>query len=141
MSESMRRQLLLNQVAQGVRPVDLLLAEVDSADESSRLAWFDDLTMAILQSHPAPGEPEQAIALAGLRPTFTPCVLVRTKPVREALAVMRGLPRHETPKTFRLLIALLGIADGRRRRSCSPVCNHWWHRDLRDDNVIESLRR
>jgi hypothetical protein len=138
MSESARRLLLLNRVAQGVRSVDLLLTEVASVDEPRRLAWFDDLAMALLQSHPLTAEVEQAIAHAGLRPTFTPCVLVRTKPLGEALAVLRGLPSYETPKAFRLLVALLGIADGRRRQSCSPDCQHWWHRDLRGDDVIES---
>jgi hypothetical protein len=32
---------------------------------------------------------------------------------------MRGLPVDETHKTFRLLITLLGISDGRRRASAA----------------------
>jgi len=141
MSQALKRQLLLNRVAQDICPVHLLLEEVESADEPSRLAWFDELAMAVMQSHPMPTEVEQAIAHAGLKPTFTPCVLVRTKPFRQALRVMRGLPLDENPKTFRLLVALLGIADGRRRESCGRECNHWWHGDLRGDDVIKASGR
>ncbi|WP_410092895.1 DUF5958 family protein [Streptomyces sp. uw30] len=35
----------------------------------------------------------------------------------------------ERRKAFRLLIAVLAIADERRReRFCSGGCGHWWHR-------------
>jgi hypothetical protein len=35
----------------------------------------------------------------------------------------------ERRKAFRFLIAVLAIADGRRReRFCFSDCSHWWHR-------------
>ncbi|MFE6483103.1 DUF5958 family protein, partial [Streptomyces sp. NPDC057757] len=40
----------------------------------------------------------------------------------------RLTPLDERRKAFRLLVAVLAIADGRRReRFCSGGCGHWWH--------------
>ncbi|MGX5186188.1 DUF5958 family protein [Streptomyces avermitilis] len=37
-------------------------------------------------------------------------------------------PADERRKAFRLLIAVLAIADVQRReRFCSGGCGHWWH--------------
>jgi hypothetical protein len=133
--------LLLNQVAQGIHAVDDLLKEVDGTDDHERLAWFDDLAMAVSQSHPHPAEIEQAIVESGVLATLTPSVLLRAKPLGQALSTMRDLPTHETHRTFRILVTLLGISDGRRRASCDGDCHHWWHEDLRDPAVVRSLLR
>ncbi|MET9585098.1 DUF5958 family protein [Streptomyces sp. NPDC006539] len=38
-------------------------------------------------------------------------------------------PHDERLKSFRLLIAVLAVADGHRReRFCSGGCGHAWHR-------------
>ncbi|MFJ7270982.1 DUF5958 family protein [Streptomyces sp. NPDC099050] len=65
----------------------------------------------------------------GLRPTHTPAVLIVRGPIRHQLAKIIALtPLDERRKAFRLLVALLGIADERRReRFCSGGCGHWWH--------------
>jgi hypothetical protein len=141
MTKSIDRQLLLNQVAQGIHAVDDLLKEVDVGDSHERLAWFDDLAMAVSQSHPQPTEVEQAIVESGVKATLTPSVLLRANPLGQALSTMRELPTHETHTTFRLLVTLLGISDGRRRASCDGDCHHWWHQDLRDSVVVRSLLR
>ncbi|WP_327739315.1 DUF5958 family protein [Streptomyces nojiriensis] len=40
-----------------------------------------------------------------------------------------NLPQDERVKSFRLLVALLGVADKRRReRFCADWCGHAWHR-------------
>ncbi|GGU61307.1 DUF5958 family protein [Streptomyces lavendofoliae] len=50
--------------------------------------------------------------------------------VDEQFGKIAGLaPPDRRRKAFRLLIAVLAIADGRRReRFCSDGCSHWWHR-------------
>nr|WTB36226.1 DUF5958 family protein [Streptomyces sp. NBC_00830] len=48
-------------------------------------------------------------------------------------------PHEERLKSFRLLIAVLAVADGRRReRFCSDGCSHGWHR-LSVDTLAETL--
>ncbi|NRA69270.1 MAG: hypothetical protein HRU19_32670, partial [Pseudobacteriovorax sp.] len=81
----------------------------------------------------------------------------QTKPVRVVLGFRLGwvndcrdghitmamekictLPENEREKSFKLLVSLLGVSDG-RRRSEEVYCNHWWHRDLSDDEVVRDI--
>jgi hypothetical protein len=64
-----------------------------------------------------------------LKPTFTPCVLIRTAAQPEhALDRIAALPADERQKAFRLMFALYCIADTRRRQTqCKNGCSHEWH--------------
>lgn len=74
-------------------------------------------------------EPE-SIRRAGLRPTHTPAVLISRGRMDEQPGKIAGLaPLDERRKAFRLLIAVLAIADARRHERFRSVgCRHWWHR-------------
>ncbi|UUU28347.1 DUF5958 family protein [Streptomyces sp. DSM 40750] len=66
---------------------------------------------------------------SGLRPTHTPAVLISRGRTEQQLGKIAHLTSpDERRKAFRLLIAVLAIADERRRaRFCSVGCGHWWH--------------
>ncbi|MGW0613913.1 DUF5958 family protein [Streptomyces sp. NPDC002788] len=72
----------------------------------------------------------ESIRRAGLRPTHTPAVLISRGRIDEQWGKIAALaPLDERRKAFRLLSAVLTIADARRReRFCSDGCSHWWHR-------------
>ncbi len=72
----------------------------------------------------------ESIRRAGLRPTHTPAVLISRGRIDEQLGKIAGLtPLDERRKAFRLLLAVLTIADARRReRFCCGGCSHWRHR-------------
>ncbi|MFB9577817.1 DUF5958 family protein [Streptomyces yanii] len=74
--------------------------------------------------------PHHCPGRADLRPTHTPAVLITRGRINDQLGKIASLtPRDERRKAFRLLVAVLAIADGRRReRYCSNGCGHWWHR-------------
>jgi hypothetical protein len=41
---------------------------------------------------------------------------------------------------FRWFVYLFGVAERRFRQTERPEsCNHWWHRDLDDPRVVESI--
>jgi hypothetical protein len=43
-------------------------------------------------------------------------------------------------KALRLSVFLFGVAEGRVfRQETKEGCNHWWHRDLLDERVVQSL--
>ncbi|MFE2888911.1 DUF5958 family protein [Streptomyces sp. NPDC059272] len=71
----------------------------------------------------------ESVRRAGLRATHTPAVLLARGPIDRQLGRIAGLtPHDERLKSFRLLIAVLAVADGRRReRFCSDGCGHAWH--------------
>ena len=65
--------------------------------------------------------------LASNPPTPQPCGS-RVGRLAEQLAKIINLPPDERVKAFRLLVALLGVADDRRRRRfCADGCGHAWH--------------
>ncbi|MFF0400072.1 DUF5958 family protein [Streptomyces sp. NPDC005248] len=123
------RDVLLNELAQGLCPM------------SEGIEWFDDLgpegqseVLLFLRHHCVQArtvaeDAETSVRRSGLRPTHTPAVLISRGQIDVQLGKIAGLkPVDERRKAFRLLIAVLSVADERRReRFCSGGCGHWWH--------------
>lgn len=73
-------------------------------------------------------------------PRTPPAVLLARGRTDQQLEKTAGLtPHDERLKSFRLLIAVLAVADGRRReRFCPDGRSHGWHR-LSVDTLAEML--
>ncbi|MGW0653516.1 DUF5958 family protein [Streptomyces umbrinus] len=124
------RDVMVNELAQGLRPM------------SQGIEWFDALrpeeqseTLLFLRHHCVQAravteDGPESIRRAGLRPTHTPAVLITRGRMEHQLGKIAALtPLDERRKAFRLLVAVLAIADGRRRdRFRAGGCGHWWHR-------------
>jgi hypothetical protein len=108
---------------------------------SEGIEWFDGLDQEeqsevllflrhCVQARAVAEDASENIRCAGLRPTHTPAVLISRGRIDEQLGKVASLtPPDERRKAFRLLIAVLTIAEARRReRFCSDNCSHWWHR-------------
>ena len=122
-------ELQLNRIAQGLLAEDVGLRWFEGLSAEERIAVLRDLVHITAQSHPNGEEVPLAIAKSGLKPTFTPCVMLRTaeQPGR-ALSRIASLSAPEHTKSFRLLLALFSIADTRRRETqCKDGCTHEWH--------------
>ncbi|MFK0050014.1 DUF5958 family protein [Streptomyces sp. NPDC090741] len=123
------RDVLLNELAQGLLPMAQGLEWFDglSTQEQSETLLF--LCHHCIQARAVTEDGPESIRRAGLRPTHTPAVLITRGPVYQQLGKIAGLtPLDERRKAFRLLVAVLAIADERRRtRYCSDGCGHWWH--------------
>ncbi|MFJ4807792.1 DUF5958 family protein [Streptomyces longwoodensis] len=125
-----KRDVLLNELAQGLRPMAEGIEWFDSLgqDEQSDVLLF--LRHHCVQARAVPEDAQEAVRRARLRPTHTPAVLISHGRFEEQLGKIAGLvPLDERRKAFRLLIAVLAIADARRREHfCSSGCSHGWHR-------------
>ena len=134
-------KILVNQIAQDVVDIEQGERWFASLGESERRDVLRELNFMIVNAGPRNEDIANAIARSGLTETFTPCVLLKTGEVRTQLARIANLPQNELLKAFRLLITLLSVTDGRRWRE-TPVDteNHWWHRDLRDPEVIARIK-
>nr|WP_280900806.1 DUF5958 family protein [Streptomyces sp. SAI-133] len=86
-----------------------------------------DLAGFCIQARATSEDGPESIRRAGIRPTHTPAVLITRGHLTEQLAKIIKIPPDERVKAFRLLIALLGVADDRRRRFCADGCGHAWH--------------
>ena len=130
----------LNQYAQGVRPIaeaSLWFASLNAVQNQDVLR---ELAALIQQAHPLPAEIAAAASKAGLKPTHTLSVLLSRGTFAVQAARVVALGGAERQKAFLLFVALLGIADGRRRQTdCVGGCSHWWHQDLSNEVEVQNL--
>jgi hypothetical protein len=136
-------EILVNQLAQGIVEMQAGESWFAGLTDSTQRSVLRDLSVFIANASPHSEDATRAVAISGLKPTFTPCVLLTTGlSIRHQLAKISNLPQAELGKAFLLLIALLAVADT-RRRTTNPLntTNHWWHRDLRDACVLDAIRQ
>ncbi|WP_351231079.1 DUF5958 family protein [Streptomyces sp. NPDC002133] len=119
----------LNELAQDLRPLDEGIAWFASLSEDEQTGTLGLLAVFCFQAHPTAEEALESIRRSGLRPTHTPAVMLVRGQIEDQVGRIAGLtPQHERMKAFRLLIALLAVADGRRRARCRVhSCSHPWH--------------
>lgn len=124
------RDVMLNELAQGLRPMSQGIEWFDALGPEEQSVTLRFLSHHCVQARAAAEDGPESVRRAGLRPTHTPAVLITRGRIDQQLSKIAGLaPLDERRKAFRLLIAVLAIADGRRReRFCSNGCAHWWHR-------------
>ena len=73
-------ELQLNRIAQGLVPVKEGIEWFVALAQEEQRSVLRALAYITSQSHPLANEVEPAIAEAGLKPTFTPCVMVLKAP-------------------------------------------------------------
>jgi hypothetical protein len=123
------RDATLNQLAQGLRPMSEGIAWFDALGPEAQYDVLRHLHHHCLQARVVEEDGPRSVLRAGLRPTHTPAVLIVRGRIEQQLGrIVHLTPPDERRKSFRLLIAVLAIADERRReRFCSDGCGHWWH--------------
>ncbi|NUK51981.1 hypothetical protein HRW14_17230 [Streptomyces lunaelactis] len=128
--------VILNELAQGLRSMGEGVAWFESLDVEGQSSALRLLAQFCVQARAVSEDGPESIRRAGIRPRHTPAVLLGRGSINAQLWKIAGLaPQHERLKAFRLLIAVLAVADGRRRdRYCGDECSHSWHRldDTRD---------
>jgi hypothetical protein len=124
-----QRAVILNELAQGLRPLSQGLEWFESLTAGEQSGALRDLCQFCIQARATSEDAREGIRLSGIRPTLTPSVLVTRGRIDDQLGKVAGLtPRHERIKAFRLLVQVLGLADARRReRFCAGRCSHEWH--------------
>ena len=122
------RAIVLNELAQGLRPAAQGVDWFKGLTGDEQFEVLRDLTVFSLQARATTEDAPESIRRAGIRPTHTPAVLISRGRLSGQLAKVINLPQDERVKAFRLLVALLGVADERRRtRFCADGCGHDWH--------------
>jgi hypothetical protein len=107
----------------------------EGLSEDDRRKVLRALVLFCGQARACEDDVPESIARSDLRPTHTPAVMLT-----KWRFGMEGLPAYELTKSFRLLVALLSIADTRRRAlHCADGCGHEWH-NLADPPEGRNLR-
>ncbi|MEV0659854.1 DUF5958 family protein [Actinomadura luteofluorescens] len=119
---------VLNTLAQGLLPAADGIAWFEALTSDQQHDALSKLAAFCTQADATSDDAAEAIRRAGIRPTHTPAVLLSREHLRVQLAKIANLPQDERLKSFRLLVTLLSISDGRRRaRLYSNGRNHDWH--------------
>ena len=128
--------ILLNQLALGYVPIESGIEWFKSLDESSQLGTLRALSAFLDQAHPTDEDIKDAITQTGTNVASTVGVLA----LKGRMYKTVFLKGPDQIAAFRLFLATLGIADGRRKLRCAGKCGHWWHRDLGNPDVLAQLR-
>lgn len=144
-------EIYLNQLAQEIKPLAEGKEWFALLNDEEQKKVLRALSTFIIQAGVIGSDVHSAFDLLAIKPTWTPCVILLkaaekdlkgNKELKKSLAKVVALPKSERRKSFVLLIHILGVADARRRLLESKIgCDHWWHKDLSDEQVIAHLLR
>jgi hypothetical protein len=134
------RAARLNELAQGLLPLVRGVEWFEGLVGDEQFEILRDLSGFCVQARATAEDGPESVRLAGIRPTHTPAVLItRGQHLSAQLTKIVNLPQDERVKAFRLLVALLGVADKRRReRFCATGCTHAWHQLVRRSAPVDS---
>ncbi|MFI7355946.1 DUF5958 family protein [Streptomyces avidinii] len=123
------RTVMLNLLAQDLLPIEQGVEWFEVLPTEDRFEVLRELGGHCMQARATEEDGPESVRRAGLRPTHTPAVLITRGQLNVQLEKIINLPQDERVKSFRLLVALLGVSDERRReRFCADWCGHAWHR-------------
>jgi hypothetical protein len=136
---TLEEQVAVNQFGQGVRSRESLLLYFSKMSEVRKRDYLTYLSDLIWQSKPVEGDIEQAIIDSLLKPTYTPCVVLRTHRLKIGLNQLVKLPVDELEKVYRLMLSLFKEAYQRRFQKEGGHSGKWWYWDLSTDDAIERI--
>ncbi|MBN8684311.1 MAG: hypothetical protein J0L99_16810 [Chitinophagales bacterium] len=134
-----KNDILINQYGQGLIGSEPFIAAMSQMEEAQKKLFWDELLFLILQSKPEATDIAPAIEASGLKPTFTPCVLLQKGVKPHHLRKIIELPEAESDKALLLLLSLFKIAYQRRYLLEKNDPNKWWYWDLSDSANLEKL--
>lgn len=134
-------EILINKFGQGLVAIEQLTERFGLLDVLEKKEFLNDFLYLIIQSKPKKEDIELAIIDSRLKPTFTPCVLLRKGVGNHDLEKLVNLPENELTRAFVLLLSLFKIAYNRRFTVEKNSPDKWWYWDLSDDKTVEMIMK
>lgn len=139
---SIEDQIWINKVAQGFEQMENAIVWFSDLPEQAKLDVLRYLSYLVIQAGANQEDVTEAVHRAQLKNTLTPCVLLLTGVLKIQISKALQLPASEYRHVFLLLLSIFSVADDRRRREkCKNSCNHWWHQDLQQNEVVNEIKR
>lgn len=138
---TLEQTISVNQFGQSLIDIEHLLKMFESFEINYKRDFLNGLLDLILQSKVGNTDIEAAIENSKLKPTFTPCVLIKKGTDDYNLRVMVKLRENELEKVFKLLMALFKIAYKRRFDLETVLGDKWWYLDLSKKKNIDMIKR
>jgi hypothetical protein len=131
--------MIIDQYAQGVIEYDSLLNLFATFNLEEKRNYLKEIAALIMQSKSREEDIEPTIVASSLKPTYTPCVLLRKGVANHNLQKIIGLPDNELEKGFILLLNLFKIAYNRRFEREKNNPDKWWYWDLSDNEKVNTI--
>jgi hypothetical protein len=132
-------EFLLNKYAQGLLLENFIFDSFRQLDTNTQHFFLECLANLIVQSNAIDDDINQAIINSGLKPTYTPCVLLLRGSAYHNLNKIIRLPHSEYNKILYLFLNLFKIAYLRRFEAEKNDINKWWYWDLSIKENIETI--
>ncbi|WET69680.1 DUF5958 family protein [Sphingobacterium sp.] len=132
-------EILINKFGQGLASYEVLLNKFQLFELVDRNKFLNDLLFLVLQSKPTDEDVGDAIRESGLKPKFTPCVLLRKGVAYHNLKKIAELPVGEQEKVLKLFLSLFRVSYQRRFKLERNDPNKWWYWDLSKDENIKKV--
>ena len=134
-------EILINQYGQNLVLVDLLVQRFSEINLTEKKLFLREVIYNFIQQSKAiNGDISKAIELSCLRPTYTPCIMIKKGINTDNLEQMVGLPENELEKVFILFLSIFKIAYQRRFELERNNPKKWWYWDLSDKNNIVRIK-
>ena len=127
------------QYGQDIIDTDRLVSLFDNLCDNDKRIFINGLVTLIIQSRPETGDIEPAVLCSRLKPTYTPCVLLKKGVESSNLYKIAELPNNELRKVIILLLSVFKIAYRRRYEQERDNPDKWWYWDLSDGKKINLL--
>ena len=132
-------QIFINKYGQGIIGIDPFKVLFSNFNTRNKRDFLEGIISLIVQSKPMNDDIDAAIKESGLKPTFTPCILLGKGIANHNLSKLANLPESELEKTLILLMNLFKIGYTRRFMEEKNNPDKWWYWDLSQPNIADKI--
>lgn len=134
------KELLINKYGQNLIDKYHIISEFNLLTTKEKIIFLMDLRYLIIQSKAKNEDIELAINNSGLKPSYTPCIMIQKGINAYQLEKIAHLPENELEKSFILFINIFKIAYERRYILEKNNPNKWWYWDLSNEYNIKLIK-
>ncbi len=138
---TLEQEIQFNQFGQEACEETKLIGQFESLDIENKKSMLREVENLIIQSKSTIDDVDKAISKSGLKPTFTPCIIIKKGLSYGNFQKIISLPENELTKAFRLFIYLFKEGYHRRYLDEKGDLNKWWYWDLSDQKNLEKIKK
>lgn len=136
---TIKEEIFFNQFCQGIFSEEKLITFFLARNAEQKRKVLNDLVHLMTQSKITEGDVNYALKNSKLKPTYTPCILIRKGLTHGTFQKIIALPEHELCKSFKLFIHLFKIGYLRRYEEEKGNPSKWWYWDLSKEENLQQI--
>jgi hypothetical protein len=131
--------ILINRFGQGLVSFSDMIKYFTNCEVLQKRNYLKELANLIIQNKVNDSDIDLAILLSNLKPSYTPCVIIKKGIKWVNLEAIINLPDYELIKSYSLFLGLFMVGYKRRMKNENDNSFKWWYQDLSDNNYIDRI--